>query len=138
MLILQENIEAELNMMDLHVKHFERELVVLRGMMRDIPRVLWQIEQANPHFKWTDEFLMKLAEIAGWTMAPTVEDAMALARQPTTAMMRRFHPIYPDVANIGCSRSAEEVAFEADGMQLQYPDEGADSAPQATGSSSSR
>ncbi|THU78413.1 hypothetical protein K435DRAFT_811576 [Dendrothele bispora CBS 962.96] len=138
MLILQENIEAELNMMDLHVKHFECELVVLRGMMRDIPRVLWQIEQANPHFKWTDEFLMKLAEIAGWTMAPTVEDAMALSRQPTTAMMRRFHPIYPDVANIGCSRSAEEVAFEADGMQLQYPDEGADSAPQATGSPSSR
>ncbi|THU83798.1 hypothetical protein K435DRAFT_807228 [Dendrothele bispora CBS 962.96] len=138
MLILQENIEAELNMMDLHVKHFERELVVLRGMMRDIPRVLWQIEQANPRFKWTDEFLMKLAEIAGWTMAPTVEDAMALARQPTAAMMRRFHPIYPDVANIGCSRSAEEVAFKADGMQLQYPDEGADSTPQATGSSSSR
>ncbi|THV01760.1 hypothetical protein K435DRAFT_853461 [Dendrothele bispora CBS 962.96] len=147
MLILQENIEAELNMMDLHVKHFECELVILRGMMRDIPRVLseWdtsckylRIEQANLHFNWTDKFLMKLAEIAGWTMAPTVEDTMALARQPMTEMMRRFHPIYPDVANIGCSCSAEEVAFEAEGMQLQYPDEGADSTSQALGSPSSR
>ncbi|THU93498.1 hypothetical protein K435DRAFT_799689 [Dendrothele bispora CBS 962.96] len=62
------------------------EVVVLRGMMKDVPRVLWQIEQANPDFEWTDEFLLRLAEIAGWTIAPTVEQAMELARRPSTGI----------------------------------------------------
>ncbi|THU80105.1 hypothetical protein K435DRAFT_810145 [Dendrothele bispora CBS 962.96] len=138
LLAMQQNMETEAQAMMQRINHFDREVVVLQGMMRDVPRVLWQIEQANPDFEWTDEFLLKLAEIAGWTIAPTVEEAMEYARHPTTSMMRRFHPIYPDTANIGCSRSASEVAYEAGGMQLRYPDEGADSASQAPGSPSSR
>ncbi|THU76557.1 hypothetical protein K435DRAFT_813293 [Dendrothele bispora CBS 962.96] len=138
LLSMQRNMETEAQAMMQRINHFDREVVVLRGMMRDVPRVLWQIEQANPDFEWTDEFLLQLATIAGWTIAPTVEDAVELARRPSTGMMRRFHPIYPDTADAGCSRSADEVAYEAGGMQLQYPDEGADSASQAPGSSSSR
>ncbi|THU92477.1 hypothetical protein K435DRAFT_862446 [Dendrothele bispora CBS 962.96] len=138
LLSMQQNMETEAQAMMQRINHFDREVVVLQGMMRDVPRVLWQIEQANPDFEWTDEFLLKLAEIAGWTIAPTVEEAMEYARHPTTGMMRRFHPIYPDTANVGCSRSADEVAYEAGGMQLRYPDEGADSASQAPGSPSSR
>ncbi|THU81217.1 hypothetical protein K435DRAFT_844819 [Dendrothele bispora CBS 962.96] len=111
-LILQENLEAKANMITLRLDHFDRELVVLRGMLRDVLRVLWQIEQANPRFKWTEEFLMKLVEIAGWTIAPTVDEAVELTKRPTTQMMRNFYPIYPDVANISCSRSADEVAYE--------------------------
>ncbi|THU78414.1 hypothetical protein K435DRAFT_811577 [Dendrothele bispora CBS 962.96] len=138
LLSMQQNMETEAQAMMQRINHFDREVVVLQGMMRDVPRVLWQIEQANPDFEWTDEFLLKLAEIAGWTIAPTVEEAMEYARHPTTGMMRRFHPIYPDTSNVGCSRSADEVAYEAGGMQLRYPDEGADSASQAPESSSSR
>ncbi|THU87647.1 hypothetical protein K435DRAFT_804140 [Dendrothele bispora CBS 962.96] len=138
LLAMQQNMETEAQAMMQRINHFDREVVVLRGMMKDVPRVLWQIEQANPDFVWTDEFLMELATIAGWTIAPTVEEAMELARRPSTGMMRRFYPIYPDTAHAGCSRSADEVAYEAGGMQLQYPDEGADSASQAPGSPSSR
>ncbi|THU92466.1 hypothetical protein K435DRAFT_800448 [Dendrothele bispora CBS 962.96] len=135
LLTLQENLESEALVMSLHMDHFNRELVVLRGMLKDVPRVLWQIEQANPEFEWTDEFLKKLSEIAGWKVAPTVHDAVALARKPTTDMMKRFHPLYPDVGNIGCSRPADDVAYEAAGMELQYPGDGADSMPQASTSS---
>ncbi|THU96467.1 hypothetical protein K435DRAFT_858495 [Dendrothele bispora CBS 962.96] len=138
LLAMQQNMETEAQAMMQHINHFDREVVVLQGMMRDVPRVLWQIEQANPDFEWTDEFLLKLAEIAGWTIALTVEEAMEYARHPTTGMMRRFHPLYPDTAYAGCSRSDEEVAYGAGGIQLRYPDEGADSASQAPGSSSSR
>ncbi|THU78660.1 hypothetical protein K435DRAFT_811365 [Dendrothele bispora CBS 962.96] len=138
LLSMQQNMETEAQAMMQRINHFDREVVVLRGMMRDVPRVLWQIEQANPDFEWTDKFLLQLATIAGWTIAPTVEDAVELARRPSTGMMRRFHPIYPDTADAGCSRSADEVAYEAGGMQLRYPDEGADSASQAPGSPSSR
>ncbi|THU88762.1 hypothetical protein K435DRAFT_803260 [Dendrothele bispora CBS 962.96] len=135
LLALQENLETEALVMSLHIDHFNREVVVLRGMLKDVPRVLWQIEQANPEFEWTDEFLKKLSEIAGWKVAPTVHDAVALARNPTTDMMKRFHPLYPDVGNIGCSRPADDVAYEAAGMELQYPGDGADSMPQASTSS---
>ncbi|THV00982.1 hypothetical protein K435DRAFT_793715 [Dendrothele bispora CBS 962.96] len=138
LLSLQENMETEAQAMMQCINHFDREVVILRGMMKDVLRVLWQIEQANPDFVWTNKFLLRLAEIAGWTIAPTVEQAMELARRPSTGMMRRFYAIYPDTANIGCSRSADEVAYEAEGMQLRYPDEGADSASQALRSSSSR
>ncbi|THU94308.1 hypothetical protein K435DRAFT_799006 [Dendrothele bispora CBS 962.96] len=108
------NLETEALVMSLHIDHFNREVVVLRGMLKDVPRVLWQIEQANPEFEWTDEFLKKLSEIAGWKVAPTVHDAVALARNPTTDMMKRFHPLYPDVG---------------------IPGDGADSMPQASTSS---
>ncbi|THU76968.1 hypothetical protein K435DRAFT_812889 [Dendrothele bispora CBS 962.96] len=129
LLSMQQNMETEAQAMMQRINHFDREMSL---------EFFGRSSRPIPTLKWTDEFLLQLATIAGWTIAPTVEDAVELARRPSTGMMRRFHPIYPDTADAGCSRSAEEVAYEAGGMQLQYPDEGADSASQAPGSSSSR